>query len=109
MFRELIKVGADGFTKSKELYAKYTQQEPVELIDKIVSSAINNWAKVGHNDYAFNMVAFEIEKNSESFLNIQYDIKSGKFSKKQLDDCKDNYLDPNEGDWAMVEYCLNNR
>jgi hypothetical protein len=95
----------DGYAKALELYNKYSNVEPVELIDGVVTFALNKWAN--RKEYQLNMVAFEIEKQGEAYLNIAYEVSAGNLSAQKLATCKSKWITDAEPQWDMVEYCSN--
>jgi hypothetical protein len=99
----------DGFELAKERYLKYKLENHVELIDEIAQYAVTKWATKGHKKYQFNMVAAEIERQAEAFLDLQYDISVGAVKDGALTECKSKWLKRDEPNWNMVMYCLKDK
>ena len=103
MFNYCMELQTDGYAEALHLHAKYKSIEPVELIDDVVTFALDKWAT--HKEYQFNMVAYEIEQQGEAYLNLKYELSTGGVSAEIYNICKDKWLRPNEPQWNMVEYC----
>ena len=52
------------------------------------------------------MVAHEMERQIDAFLNIAYEIKSGRYAERDLLPCLAKWYRDLEPQWVMVEYCL---
>ena len=104
MFSYCMEKQTDGYGEALELYNRYSNIEKVELIDEVVSFALDKWAK--RREYQMNMVAYEIEKQGEAYLNIAYEVNAGNVDAQKLEACKSKWLKPTETVWNMVEYCL---
>ncbi len=96
----------EGYGNTEERYNKYSKIERVELIDEVVEFALDKWAK--RKEYQMNMVAYELEKQGEAYLNIAYEVSVGNVDAQNLDRCKSKWLRQVEPQWTMVEYCLEN-
>ena len=96
----------DGYAKALELYNNYSNVEPVELIDGVITFALNKWAS--RKEYQLNMVAFEIEMQGEAYLNIAYEVSADNLSAQKLETCKSKWITDAEPQWNMVEYCTEN-
>ena len=103
MFNYCMKKQSDGYAEALQLYNKYSNIEPVELIDDVVTFALNKWATP--KEYDLGMVAYEIEQHGEAYLNIAYEVNSGNLSEQKLEECKNKWISASEPDWNMVEYC----
>ena len=95
----------DGYAEALELYNKYSNVEPVELIDGVVTFALNKWAK--RREYWLKMVAYEIERQGEAYLNIAYEVSAGNLSAQKLETCISKWITDAKPQWHMVEYCSN--
>lgn len=104
MFSYCMERQTEGYGDTLELYNKYSNIERVELIDEVVGYALNKWTK--RKEYQMDMVAFEIEKQGEAYLNIAYEVNAGNVDAQKLDSCKSKWLRQGEPQWTMVEYCL---
>jgi hypothetical protein len=104
MFNYCMGQQVDGHAKALDLYDKYTNIEPVGLIDDVVRFALTKWAT--RREYQMDMVAYEIEQQGEAFLNIAYEISVGNVDQQKLEGCQVRWLLPNEPEWSMVEYCI---
>ena len=103
MFNYCMGQQTNGYAEAMYLHEKYKSIEPVELIDDVVTFALDKWAS--HRKYQFNMVAYEIEQQGEAYLNLEYELNTGGISAEIYNLCKDKWLRPNEPKWNMVEYC----
>ena len=104
MFSFCMEKQTDGYGDALELYNKYSNIERVELIDEVVGFAMKKWLK--RKEYQMNMVAYEIEKQGEAYLNVAYEVNAGNVDAQKLDACKSKWLRQGEPQWTMVEYCL---
>jgi len=104
MFNYCMKKQAEGYGDAMDLYNKYKNIEPVELIDEVVAFALAKWAKP--RKYQMNMVAYEIKKQGESYLNVAYELNAGNVGRPKFEACSSKWLRNNEPQWNMVEYCL---
>lgn len=104
MFNYCMERQVDGYHEALDLFNRYSNVEPVQLIDDIVLYALDRWAT--RREYQMNMVAYEIERQGEAYLNIAYEVNSGNVSQQALNNCTSQWLRPGEPEWSMVEYCL---
>ena len=104
MFSYCMGQQTEGYSDTMFLYNKYSNIEKVERIDEVVFYALAKWAT--QRKYQLNMVAFEIEKQGESYLNIAYDLSNNAINTQQLNSCKEKWISYDKPQWNMVEYCL---
>ena len=103
MFNYCFKLQTEGYGDALELYNKYSNVEPVELIDGVVAFALNKWTK--RNNYQMDMVAYEIKQQGEAYLNYSYKLSNGGIDSQTVESCKSKWLKDAEPQWSMVEYC----
>lgn len=104
MFSFCMGQQTEGYSDTMFLYNKYSNIEKVELIDEVVSYALAKWAT--QREYQLNMVAFEIKKQGEAYLNIDYDLNNNAIDTQKLNSCKEKWISNGKPQWNMVEYCL---
>jgi hypothetical protein len=101
MFDYCMEQQTEGFEDTLQLYSKYKK---INDIDAIVAFAAEKWLK--RSDYQYEMVAFEIKKQTDAILDLAYDLKAGKYSEAEVGPCVQKWVDSNEPQWDMVVYCL---
>jgi len=106
MFSYCMDKQTEGYAESLYLYNKYSNIEPVELIDEVVSSAMDTW--LNRREYQMDMVAYEIKEEGEAYLNIAYEVSAGNVDAQKLEICKSKWLSAQDPMWSMVEFCLDN-
>lgn len=106
MFSYCLEQQTDGYASVLELVNRYTNIEPIENINEIAQFAFNKWAKP--RDYQMDMVAYEIETQGESYLNVQYELGVGSVSVEKYNECRRKWLSESDPEWSMVEYCTEN-
>ncbi|WP_412507325.1 hypothetical protein [Roseovarius sp. SYSU LYC5161] len=106
MFDYCMEQQRGGYADTVELLNLYTVQEPVELIDEVLSFAVEKW--LSSRNYQFDMVAYELEQQAEAFLNIQYEVDNQNVDNAVYEQCKSKWVTRAEPQWTMVEYCVDN-
>jgi hypothetical protein len=101
MFNYCMGRQSEGYDAAMTNLNRYAQ---VPLIDAIVKSAVNTWLKP--HDYQYEMVAYQIEREGEAYLDTAYGVQSGTYSEAQVAICVEQWLKPSEPQWTMVAYCL---
>lgn len=93
----------DGYEEAIDLVGRYAT---VPLLSEIIQSAEETWLKP--HDYQYEMLAYEIEREGEAYLDVQYAMERGIYTEQQLIACSQRWLIPTEPQWTMVAYCLEN-
>lgn len=104
MFNYCMDRQEDGYHEALQLFNRYSNAEPVELINEVIAFALEKWAT--RREYQMNMVAYEIEQQGEAYLNIAYEVENSNVDAAALNSCRDRWLRVGEPNWRMVEYCL---
>ena len=104
MFNYCMRQQSDGHDKALSLEAKHSVNgsKPVELFDQVIQFSLEKWAKP--SKYQMNMVAYEMEKQVEGFLDVDYLVSQGKTDAGLVNQCRTKWLPQ----WNMVAYCLEN-
>jgi hypothetical protein len=101
MYNYCMERQEDGYNDAISLGKKYSN---VADIDKIADYAVRKWLKA--RQYQYEMVAYEMERQIDAFLNIAYGVKSGEYSEDEVLPCLAKWYKGDEPQWDMVEYCL---
>ena len=104
MYQYCLGLQREGYENAVDLYGRYSSTTPVEKIDEVVAFAIGKWAE--GREYRMDMVAYEIEQQGEAYLNIEYEVNRGGVDAEALQLCVEKWIDANEPQWSMVEFCL---
>lgn len=103
MLRYCMSKQRDGHDRAADLYRKYSS---IKSIDAIVSFASEKW--LTRREYQYDMVAYEIEKQGEAFLDVAFDYNAKKYSGPEVEACIGKWIRSDEPQWDMVAYCLKN-
>ena len=94
----------EGYANAKHYIKEY---KSVSFLSEIVSYAQKKW--LTRKGFQYNMVAFEIEKESEGFLDVKYDQENGIVDSKVYKRCFNKWMKKHEPLWTMVKYCYSER
>ena len=104
MYNYCMERQSEGYLKANEYVAKYSQ---VPFLKEIIAAAEDTWLKP--HDYQYEMLAYVIEKEGEAFLDVTYDVETGKYSQEQFAVCSDKWFQRSDSPkWSMVRFCLKN-
>ncbi|KAF0171776.1 MAG: Uncharacterized protein FD162_2860 [Rhodobacteraceae bacterium] len=103
MFRYCMTKQREGHDRATDLYRKYST---IKSIDAIVRYASEKW--LTRREYQYDMVAYEIEKQGEAFLDVAFDYNAKKYSDPEVEACIGKWIRSDEPQWDMVAYCLKN-
>lgn len=107
MYRYCMNQQEDGFYRAKLLYRTYSAGgEKVPDMDGILAFAHSKWAHGRGGNYEWRMVAFEMKKQIDGYLETQYIASSGAVSQSGQDRCYSKWLQMGRPLWNMVAYCL---
>ena len=95
----------EGYRDSVHYRSSYEFQG-IPNMDEVISYALTKWAS-GRN-YQFDMVAFEISRQAEAYLDIVYGLDNGDYQKSQISRCRNKWLKKSSPQYDMVKYCLEN-
>ena len=87
-----------GYSDAAYLYEQYKN---MEWIDLLVNYALEAWTKKGVTQY--RMAHYEMDKQIEAFLDIQYDFKTNITTEQDWNKCTSKWSVP---DFNMIHYCL---
>jgi hypothetical protein len=104
MFSYCLKKNEKGYHNALALYNKYRYDKPVEKIDGVVAFALKEW--VTRNKYQMNMVAHEIKKQGEAYLDFSYELSTGGIDSQTAENCKSKWLTDGEPQWHRVKICV---
>lgn len=76
----------------------------LDIMAEVVPYAAEKW--LTREEYQFDMVAYEIEKQGEAYLNVAYGLQHAEYTEDQVMMCVAQWITPAEPQWDMVEYCL---
>ena len=88
------------------LYLIENKYQNIPLIDQVLTFAMNRW--LTRKEYNYNQVRYEIELQSEGYLDVKWDLDNGKISDSIYESCKDKWIKVDEPRWRMVRYCTRN-
>jgi hypothetical protein len=94
----------DGYKEA--IYLTESKYQNIPLIEEIVTYAMNRW--LTRKEYLYDMVSYEIENQSEAYLDLEWDLNNGKISISLLEKCMDKWITLDEPLWDMVSYCTKN-
>lgn len=103
MFNYCMEQQAEGYDDALAFQKKYGE---LPDLDQISNYAARKWLKA--REYQYDMVAYEMENQIDAFLNISYDLKSGRYAERDVRSCIAKWYTEDEPQWDMVEYCLEN-
>lgn len=106
MFDYCMKQQREGHQEALDLYARYsTGSDRIAELDEIVAHADKKWGSGRRGEYQFDMVAYELEKQIEGYLDVQYLIETGGVPDSTVTACKRKWL-KSKPEWNMVAYCM---
>ena len=89
----------NGYGDTLAFTGKY---KDVRHIEGIIKFAQEKWLA---REYQYDMVAFTIKKEAEAFLDIEYDLQKGRYSKAIVEACTCKWVKPTSPQWSMVVFC----
>ena len=104
MFSYCMNQQTDGYKEA--IYLTESKYQNIPLIEEIVTYAMNRW--LTRKEYLYDMVSYEIENQSEAYLDLEWDLNNGKISISLLEKCMDKWITLDEPLWDMVSYCTKN-
>ena len=85
----------------KDLQYLISQSSDIPGIGNILEYSIDKW----YQSDAWRMVRYEVDKQKEGFLDVEYIMSNGE-SLEKLNSCKSQWLKLDSPRWDMVRYCL---
>jgi len=85
----------------KDLQYLISQSSEIPGIGNILEFSIDKW----YQSDAWRMVRYEVDKQKEGFLDVEYMMSNGE-SLEKLNSCKSQWLKLDSPQWDMVRYCL---
>jgi len=102
MFNYCLNMSKTAYKEYLYIYKKYTTEIPIEGFEEMLKYDTKDWLK--KKNYNFWQYVFTIKRHIESYLNTEYELKQGTYSKSQYKECKRKWFPS----FNMIDSCLEN-